>query len=444
MQIQLPWGESTLDLQLPDTWDIIFPKASDTAGIQSHDELAIVRQALDQPAGSPPLRDLDLAGKDILIISDDNTRPTPVARFFHEILETLRQAGADFERILLMPALGIHTAMTGEEMAEKVGAENLGRIRWRNHDAFDAGAMAEFGVTSRGTPVILNEAIAEADFVITLGVVEPHIWAGFGGGMKNILPGIASAECIGYHHAIIAEPPYLFNRVGMEPERNSFRLDLEEVQGMIDAPIFCLNVSLDQQGRIVGAFAGDPIAAHRQGVAFNKRVSGRYLDHQVDGIIVNSRPMDINLKQGMKGVGNSLPALKPGGVVMGFLRAERGIDDLVLPEKSRPLWLTKRILRLAGPSRTMAVLERTAGALNVEEKFLRYYSMQLIRGYELYIYVPTISEANVRQLGAFDYIDEPQTVMARARKKLGARATVAVFPEAGATFPIVGGLESHQ
>jgi hypothetical protein len=152
--------------------------------------------------------------------------------------------------------------------------------------------------------------------------------------------------------------------------------------------------------------------------------------------------MDFNFKQSMKGVGNALPALKPGGLVMGFLRAERGLDDIVLPAKGKPLWLVKRILRFLGPARVMGFLEKVRPGLNVEEKFLLYYSMQLIRQYDLYFHVPTLTPEETRRLGFFRPFARPQEVVDRARRRLPAGARVAVFTAAGATFPIVGNDEN--
>ncbi|MEW6673350.1 MAG: nickel-dependent lactate racemase [Thermodesulfobacteriota bacterium] len=437
MQIDLPWGHETLHLNVPDTWALVFPQNKPMMNAILSDETAIVRAALESPVDSQRLRDVDLGEKHILIVVDDNTRPTPVSRFLHLILEELRSAGTDSSRITLMPALGIHSPMSPAEMSAKVGAENLAKLHWRNHNAFNEAEMKHFGTTRRGTPVILNRAVADADWIILVGLIEPHLWAGFGGGLKNIFPGLASAAAIGAHHEIIAEPPYRFNRVGMEPEDNSFRQDLEEIAGFIPARIYCVNVALDHQGSISAAFAGDPVAAHRQGVRFNKQTAGRYLQKAVDAVIVNSYPMDINFKQSMKGVANSLPALTAGGTVMAFLRAERGLDDITPPADAKPLWLVKGILRLLGAPRIMWFLEKIRPGLNVEEKFLLYYSLQLVRQYELYFHVPTLTEKTVRQLGFFKNFSEPQAVIDHAAKKLKRNAAVAVFTEAGATFPVI-------
>ncbi len=440
MEIRLPWGEEKLVIETPDNWEIVFPRgrSSDGNWLEAVDELALVQRSLEKPFQASPLSDYDLKGKKIVVVVDDNTRPTPAHRFFHLLLNALEGSGANLADCLLIPALGIHTPMNDDEMAEKVGVANLTQIRWENHDAFDAEANSYFGTTSRGTPVKLNRHLAEADLIVSVGMVEPHLWAGFGGGLKNLMPGLASVETIGVHHTIIAEPPYKFNRVGMEPADNSFRQDLEEIQGMIGTPVFCLNVVLDHQKRIIASFAGDPVFCHRKAVEFNKLASGLYLDRQVDAIIVNSCPMDYNFKQSMKGVGNSLPALKPGGTVMGFLKADQGLDDVIPPAGAKPpQWLLKRIFRLMGPSRVLGFLDRTRKGLNVEERFLVYYSLQLMREYELYFYVPTITREEAKKLGYFVHSSDPQENIERAAKKLPRNARVAVFPEAGATFPIV-------
>ncbi len=438
MEITMPWGSGSLSLDLPDTWNVIIPERGQGGAGKKAEELSLVKDALRKPVGAKPLASRKLKGKKVVIIVDDNTRPTPTYKFFHLILDSLKKAGASLKSVRVIPALGIHTAMSEREMAAKIGPKNLKLVSWENHNAFDLKACHYFGTTGRGTPVYLNKNLKDADLVVLIGLVEPHLWAGFGGGMKNILPGVAYAETIGLHHEIIAEPPYRFNRVGMMPGENSFRQDLEEVRAMIGADIFCLNMVVEHGGRVIASFAGDPIEAHRMCIDYNRGECGLRVDRQVDGIIVNSFPMDINFKQGMKCVGNSLPALKPGGVVMGFLRADRGLDDIKPPDKRLPLPMLKALLRLLGPARIRGFIDKVRKGLPVEDKFLLYYSMQLMRQYDLFFYVPTLGDEEAKAVSMFVKCREPSEVIRHAMKKLGKNATVAVFPEGGATFPIVG------
>ncbi|MGM0453394.1 MAG: nickel-dependent lactate racemase [Thermodesulfobacteriota bacterium] len=437
MEIRLPWGPENLTVNLPDTWRVHQPERVDISGKSDQNETQIVASALANPAGTSALSEKSLSGKKIVIIVDDNTRPTPSSRFFHLLIDALDRAGAARKNIRVMSALGIHTAMSEEEMAEKIGAENVAALSWSNHDAFDSTQHHDFGTTARGTPGILNKAVAESDIVILVGMIEPHLWAGFGGGLKNLFPGVAAAEAIGHHHGMIAEPPYWFNRVGTAPGENLFRKDIEEMQTLVGAEMFILNVLLDEHQRIAAAFAGDPIEAHRQGIQFNEKVAGIGLDQPMDAVIVNSHPMDFNFKQSMKCVGNALPALKPGGVVMGFLRAERGLDDIALPDKPPPLTVLRTILRLIGRSNVMKFLELVKKGLNVEEKFLTYYSMRLIREYRLFCYVPTLDAKQIRHLGFFESAENPADVIEKGRRKLRKDANVAVFPDGGATFPVI-------
>lgn len=144
MNVRLPWGSDALDLRVPDSWNVVFPKATAAPQTSGQDEVVIVRQALDQPAESAPIRELDLQNKAILIIVDDITRPTPAHRFFHLVLDDLQRAGANADQITVMPALGIHTPMTEAEMAAKIGPHNLARVHWHNHNAFDVTVEEEF------------------------------------------------------------------------------------------------------------------------------------------------------------------------------------------------------------------------------------------------------------------------------------------------------------
>jgi nickel-dependent lactate racemase len=443
MEIRLPWGESDLKLQLPDTWHVHMPQRIDLSAQTSQTPAQIIEAALAAPENCQPLSEKDLSGKRVLVIVDDNTRPTPVHEFFHLIFQHLKKAGADYKNIHVMPALGIHTAMSTEEMAQKIGAQNLEKISWSNPDAFDPSSHHDFGKTKRGTSVHLNKKVAEADLIVLIGMIEPHLWAGFGGGLKNLFPGVAGAESIGAHHGMIAEPPYLFNRVGMPPEHNDFRKDLEETRSLISADCFAVNVLLDEEQKIAAAFAGDPVAVHRKGVEFNKKNAGIFLPHQMDAVIVNSHPMDINFKQSMKCVGNALPALAPGGVIMGFLRAVRGLDDIPLPDKPPPLAVLRTILKLVGKSNVMGFLNLIKKGLNVEERFLTYYSMRLIREYKMFFYAPSLSDTEIRHLGFFHACSQPEDVISMGARKVKKDAHVAVFPDGGATFPILEN-ESRQ
>jgi len=192
---------------------------------------------------------------------------------------------------------------------------------------------------------------------VTLAVEENEIYSIIGpnGAGKSTLFNLLSGRLPCDHGRVFFKGTEI---TGMPPEQNDFRLDLEEIRDMIRAGIFCVNVALSHRGAITACFAGDPVAAHRQGVAYIRRFFGATMKQPVDGVITNAYPMEINFKQSMKCVGNALPAVKPGGAVMGFLKADRGLDDIPAPDGSPlPLPVVKMILRRIGPSRA----ERSPG-----------------------------------------------------------------------------------
>jgi hypothetical protein len=147
--------------------------------------------------------------------------------------------------------------------------------------------------------------------------------------------------------------------------------------------------------------------------------------------------MDTNFKQSMKGVGNSLGCLRPGGVVMGFLKAEKGLDDIKISDRTMPLTLLRLILRTIGPAGILKVLERNRPGMNPEEKFLAYYSLQLLTHHDVYLYVPSLSDSEFRSLAIYQRYDNPQEVISRAWATVGGKAHIAVLNDAGATYPVV-------
>jgi hypothetical protein len=148
--------------------------------------------------------------------------------------------------------------------------------------------------------------------------------------------------------------------------------------------------------------------------------------------------MDINFKQGFKCVGNSLPLLKNRGAVMGFIKADKGLDDIPLPDNIRiPLWLLKFALRLLGPSRVFSLAKTVKRDATVEELFLYYYTLQICRQYDLFLYVPTLTEEQASALIYFEHFTDPQKVINRAIRKIGYFADVAVFPHGSATYAVV-------
>ncbi len=176
--LHLPWGKDQISLTLPEHWQIagVHEPAVSARTLDAWD--ASVR-ALAQPVEMPPLSALVHKDMQVVIVMDDGSRPTPVSCMLPPVLEELESCGLPREQVLLVPALGLHRPMEAQEIVRRAGVSDL---RWEKPDCDDPEKLVYLGVTSRSTPVWINKHVAAADLVISIGCIEPHIIASFGGG----------------------------------------------------------------------------------------------------------------------------------------------------------------------------------------------------------------------------------------------------------------------
>lgn len=435
MKLLLPWGESQLEIDLPRDWKVIaegqpksFPACSSV-----EDEF---NRATSQPAGAVPLSDRNLRGKKIVLVVDDLTRPTPAQLVYPHLLRELERAGSDRRDLFLIPALGVHRPMSESEMEKKVGRESLQNLRWENHNARDGERLTFLGDTRAGTKVYVNRHLAEADLIVSVGSIEPHVLAGFGGGLKNIVPGCAGAETIGHNHLCGAtgDQPA---QIGGEPEANPLRRDLEEAAGLLRKEIFLVNTVLNPEQQIVQIFAGDPILAHRQGIRLARAIYGVEVPEPADILITDSSPMDTDLRQGSKCIGNLLAAVKERGTILAFLRCREGLGAFAASRSLLPRPVMKALVRFMSAEGILSFLNRFGPKLGVEEKFLAFYSLQILRRNEVLAYAPTLNAEQARRLPLLRVLSSPGELIRRAAARAPRHATVAIFPRGGVTFPIL-------
>ncbi len=433
--LNLPFDGGIVELRVPDSWTVLAelgPKPMQ--GLQ--DVPGALREALEHPVGCAPLSEADLRGKKIVLAVDDITRPTPLHRFFPVVVAHLVERGASRADMTVVHALGIHRPMTAEEVDRKLGAANLQGIRWVNHDSKDWSKLVRLGTTSRGTEVGLNKHLAEADLVVCLGAIEPHLLLGFGGGLKMIVPGLAHEKTIAQNH-MQGVSPEQFNYIGSES--SPMRLDLEEAASMLRKRIFIVNAVMNERlepGRFV---CGDPVAAHREGVKTVREMAARQVGRRADIAIVSSSPMDADLRQGMKCIGNVEKCVRENGMILGLLACRHGIGDVAMPPKALPHWLLRRILRLLGKNRILWFVDKVKKGAAVEERFMAHFSMQIARKNELYVWSRKLPSDTGKRLGLFVQFQDLQAMIDRAAKVAPRHATVYLFPHGGVTYPVVAG-----
>ena len=304
-------GEITVEIDSNLLRGILTPGESGTEA--DADQKEIILNALAHPVGSPRLSEL-AEGKDkIALITSDHTRAVPSALTLPLLLEEIRRGNPQAD-ITIIVATGLHRGMTPEEMEEKFGASIVAQEKIVNHYAFDPDSFTDLGILPSGSKCEINTIAAEADLLVSEGFIEPHFFAGFSGGRKSVLPGIASQDCVNINHSA---------RAIAHPKAATGVLDGNPIhEDMIRAArlaklAFIFNVLLDEEKHVVAAYCGDADGAHRAGC--EKLLSLCGVDPVPAPIVITSNggyPLDQNLYQCPKGLDAALATVEEGGVII--------------------------------------------------------------------------------------------------------------------------------
>jgi nickel-dependent lactate racemase len=372
------------------------------------------------------------AGK-IVILVDDLSRPTPAHILFPAVMSEIAAAGKNPGQVTVVTALGTHRPMTSGELGVKIGREWAGRLRWENHDCMDKSRLIRLGKTGRGTPVFINSTVAGADAVISIGTIEPHTIAGFGGGYKNLVPGAAGKRTIGHSHTLNLSPEN-YMMVGRPCEKNPMRLDIEEAAGMLLRPFFMLNAVLDRKLDVLGVFAGHPIEAHRKGAEFCAGICGVRPPRKADVVLTASHPLDIDLRQGLRAVANTIRAVKPGGLLIDVIRAAEGTGILTVTRLRQPFG--KRSVRALSPLFSRLIPLMRFRNVSEEDKYFMYFGVRAVRDVDIMAYAPTVPPEAAAAMPIVDFFCSTGDMMKAAAHRFPRGAEVLVFPAGGVTFPV--------
>ena len=279
----------------------------------------IIEKALASPMDSPSLEDFVDGSDDTWVIVNDGTRPTPTAKVLAAMYPAIKDTPVRF-----MVATGTHREPTEEELNKIFG--NLYqefKDKIFVHDSRNAEEMLPLGNTSRGTPVTFNKHIMNAERIIAVNSVEPHYFAGYTGGRKSFLPGVAGYETIEHNHSHALKP-------GVAPtalKGNAVSEDMAEAAAMIDpAKIFGIQIVLDQKKRVYGAVSGHIESSFLEAAKLANRVFGVKVDGKADIVLTLVRPpKDINLYQAQHALENAKLALNKEGVVIWVCACHEGI-----------------------------------------------------------------------------------------------------------------------
>ena len=337
--IRMPFDGSTLAFEVPDRnlAEVLSPKNA----VSLADLEGAIEASLERPIGQPPLEAWVRSDSRVLLISDDNTRLTPADRILPALLRRLNAAGVPDERIACIMALGTHRYMRDDELRAKVGPEVYGRIRVFNHEWRDPEALSDLGTSNRGTPLLVNRAVTEADVVIGLGAIVPHHIPGFSGSSKIIQPGICGARTTAETHLLSCDSGG-DSFLGIVD--NPVRRDMDDMAARVGMRTI-FNVVMDSLGGVVGVFYGERQAAFAAGVELAHDIYGVPYHETPDIVVANSYPCDLDFWQSHKAQYPAQRMVRPGGTIIVCTPAPEGVSPVHTELLDFTAWSSQEIKR---------------------------------------------------------------------------------------------------
>lgn len=421
MKIKLAYGKTGLDINLPDTASVkvvepeFVPACSDQKGA--------VAESLRRPIGSPPLALMVGPGDTVGVVFSDITRPTPNHIIIPVILEELGKAGVPRDRITLFNSTGTHRLNTPEELAGMLTPEVVKNYRIIQNDARAAGQHVSAGKTRSGNEVLIQKDFYACSFKILTGFIEPHFFAGFSGGGKAVMPGMAHLDTVMRNHNArnIDDDKAVWGAL----DGNPIRSEVNEAASMVK-PNFLVNVTLNKDKDITASFAGDWTKAYLAGTAFVRKTAMVRTDSLYDIVITSNSgyPLDLNLYQAVKGMSAAAKVVKPGGTIIVAAECWDGIPDhgsfgRLLRESKNPDDLLARIRR---------------EGFMMDDQWQAQILALLVKKADIYVYTTSLSPEQLTgaHLKACPSVDR---LAAELVAGIGKGAKICVLPEGPQTIP---------
>lgn len=421
MNIKLAYGKTGLNIELPDELNVTLVEPRYVPGLPN--PVAALRDALRSPIASPPLRELVKPGDRVGIVFNDITRPTPDHLMLPAILDEL--AHVPGENVTLFNALGTHRPNTDAELRTMLGDALVDGYRIVQNNSFDSTTQVHLGTTARGHDIWLNREFIECEAKILTGFIEPHFFAGFSGGGKAAMPGMAGQRTVlGNHDAsMIADPKATWGVTWGNPIWE----EIHEVALKVK-PTFLLNVALNRDKQITAVFAGDMDAAHSRGCAFVKETAMVLAPHAFDIVITTNSgyPLDLNLYQSVKGMSAAAQVVQQGGAIIVAADCWDGI-----PEHG----LYGQLLREADSPQAVLDTIYAPGFLK-QDQWQAQIQAQIQLKAEVYVRTDNLTDEQIETalLKPSHHIEDTLTDLLG---KYGSQASICVLPEGPQTIPYI-------
>lgn len=417
MRINLAYGQGQLPVELPDGRTTVI-EPTHVSGLP--DEHAALIAALEEPIGTPPLCSQIKPTDRVCIIFTDITRATPNHKLIPWLLDHL--AHIPRENLTLLNSTGTHRPNTRAELEKMLTPGVVANYRVLNHEPENAAGCAPLGTTRDGAPVLINRHAIEADLRILTGFIEPHFFAGFSGGPKALMPGVAHVRTVMSNHGArnMNDP----NATWGVTEGNPIWEEMRDI-ALRCGRNFLINVALNHRRQITGVFAGDMVAAHKVGKEFVRKSAMQRVEAPFDIVVTTNSgyPLDLNLYQGVKGMSAAARIVKPGGTIILAAECREGVPagspfDRLLSSAASP---EEFLARLAAPG--FAVAEQWQVQI---QALLQRKAQVLVHS--------SLPDATLRAVHLTPCRDIAGEV-ARRVERLGPQARVAVLPQGPLTIP---------
>ena len=417
--LKIGGGTEAFSLDASKIIQVVLPPETDLKPCGLED----VEYALDHPVGTAPLLEL-LRKKNlqkVVVVVNDITRPTPYDLMLPPILDRLAKAKIEDHQVTFVVATGIHDPHTKEQDLQVYGPDIVRRFKIVNHVSDDLESLVSIGTLATGAEMRINKIVAEADFIITLGVVAPHYFAGYSGGRKSIMPGVTWKETVEGNHSRMVE---LMDAL---PDLDSNPVSLEMIEGAEMAGVdFILNVVTDENKKVVKVSAGDLVKAWREAASVSASLYEVPVKEKADVTIASAcgHPRDINVYQAQKALDHADKATKDGGAIVLVADCPGGYGEPVFEEWMREASCPEDIMERIKTRFKMGG-HKAFGIAKVAVKKKIYM-------------VTSLDEREVQGLFATK-APSVEGALSAIRKERGEDLTFIVMPEGGLTVPVLQG-----
>ena len=423
MKVTLAYGKTGLEVSIPDGTAVTVVEPSFVPAVK--DPTAAIVQSLRNPVGSKPLRERVRPTDTVGVVFSDITRPTPNKLILPAVLGELAGAGVPRDRITLFNSTGTHRLNTPEELEDLLGKDIVASYRIVQNDARAPADHAAVGTTSSGNEIRIQKDFLACTFKILTGFIEPHFFAGFSGGGKAVMPGMAHLDTVmRNHNARNIDHP---NAQWAILEGNPLRSEVDEAVEMV-RPDFLVNVTLNRDKAVTASFAGALGPAYREGTRFVKESAMRRVEAPFDIVITSNSgyPLDLNLYQAVKGMSAAARITRPGGSIIVAAECWDGIPDHGSFGK---------LLRETRDADDLLARIRAPGFI-LDDQWQAHILALIVKKAEVFVYAGGLSAEQITQAK----LRPCASVDAQVRELLatyGPGARVCVLPEGPQTVPYI-------